>query len=121
MSLSKFTSANASDFDVAGRVNMGGRKIPFNVDIENDYRLTISNADGFRLSVCIAGGSPDLVEGSDDLLRPAMFNVECTLADGTVIRVEGPFDLAEGQLRFDAVDQTNFSWFWVEVFHDGDD
>jgi hypothetical protein len=42
-------------------------------------------------------------------------NVECILADGTVVLCEGTLDPDAGRIRLDAVDQENLYWFWLEV------
>ena len=41
--------------------------------------------------------------------------VECILADGTVVLCEGVIDPDAGRIRLDAVDQGNLYWFWLEV------
>jgi hypothetical protein len=101
--MSKLTSANAAALEAVGRVNDGGRKLPLALTIENDCVLRCVNADGFSVSVPVGGG------GS------ALGDVECTLANGVVIRCMGTINRRTGTLRLDAVDQGEFYWFWLEV------
>ena len=115
MSQSKFTSANVPALEAVGRVNEGGRKLPLVLDIENDRVLTIANADGFRLTVRFADVMNRVGLASRLRMRVYSSNVECVLADGTIILLEGNIDPADGRLRLDAVDQRNFPGFWVEV------
>ena len=109
MSLGKFTTANAAALQANGRVN-NRRKLPLALSIENDCVLRVTNTDGFRLAVRIA----DALRSSDDLTLLSE-HVECILPDGTALLCEGSFDPDSGRIRLDAVDQTNFYWFWLEV------
>ncbi len=105
--MSKFTSAKASALEAVGRVNEGGRRLPLALSIENDCSLRCVNADGFSISVPVGGGG---FIGSH-VIR----DVECTLADGVVIRCEGTLNRRKGTLRLDAVNMDEFYWFWLEV------
>ncbi len=117
MSQSKFTSANAAALEAVGRVNSGGRKLPLILSIDNDTTLHITNTDGFRLTVRVADIMNSPQEETDDEpdMRVYSDEVECILADGTVVLCEGMIDLEAGRIRLDAVDQEILSWFWVEV------
>jgi hypothetical protein len=119
MSQSKFTSANAAALEAVGRVNTGGRTLPFTLSIDNDNTLHIANTDGFRLTVRVAdimilNSLRPLTEDVPYMLVNSD-NVECILADGTVVLCEGMIDPDAGRIRLDAVDQDNLYWFWVEV------
>ena len=103
--MSMFTSANACRLMADGRTHAFHGKPSETVSIGDDCILRCSNAAGFRISVRLDNNA-DTIISSD---------VECILADGTVLTCEGRIDHASGTLRLDAVDQGNFSWFWFEV------
>jgi hypothetical protein len=112
MSQSKFISANAAAFEAVGRL-----KRPLTLSIDDDTTLHITNTDGFRLTVRVADIMNRPREETDD--DPCMVvlsdNVECILADGTVVLCEGTIDPDAGRIRLDAVDQETLYWFWLEV------
>lgn len=117
MSQSKFISANAAAFEAVGRINTGGRKLPLILSIENDTTLHVTNTDGFRLTVRVADilnrPQQETPEKPDMLVHS--HEVECILADGTVVLCEGVIDPNAERIRLDAVDQENLYWFWLEV------
>ena len=104
--MSKFTSVNSPALEATGRVNTGGCKLPLAVTIENDAVLRCTNSEGFSLTVNRIGDIKGEVPSS---------NVECVLADGTVIPCQGRINHTDGRLRLDALDQTDLYWFWFEI------
>jgi hypothetical protein len=81
-------------FLVDGRVNEKGRKIPFILEIENNYLLRCTNSAGFLFSACIAdvGNEP----------------ITCVLADGTAIDCVMVIDRSRAKIRLNA---RNAGWF----------
>ncbi len=95
----QFISLPTTAFLVAGRVNENGRKIPFILEIENNYLLRCTNSAGFLFSACIAdvGNEP----------------ITCVLSDGTAIDCVMVIDRSRGKIRLDS---SNVDWFWLEIY-----
>jgi hypothetical protein len=97
--VNQFTTNPATAFMVKGRVNEKGLKIPFILEIENNYMLRCTNSAGFLFSACIAdfGNEP----------------ITCVLADGTAIGCVMVIDRSRGKIRLDS---RNADWFWLEIY-----
>ncbi len=88
-------------FKANGRVNTGGRKLPLSVAIDNGFKLICTNEDGFLYSCCILPGNPPLTK--------------CVLANGVEILCRTVVNFQNGTIRVDAMNQYDYSWFWLEV------
>ncbi len=101
-----------------GRVNTGGRKLPLMAAIDasvgamhnNTTVIRCMNTDGFRVAVRIPLGE----QPQEDEYELNATDVECTLADGTVVECTGTWRTEEGRIRLDAVSD-DLHWFWLEV------
>ncbi len=94
----KFTSYPATAFVVHGRVNEGGQKLPFILEIENNYLIRCTNSAGFLFSACITenGREP----------------IVCVLADGTAIHCVMVINHSNGKIRLTSDRE---DWFWLEI------
>jgi hypothetical protein len=97
--VNQFTTKPATAFMVAGRVNEKGGKIPFILEIENNYLLRCTNSAGFLFSACIAdaGNEP----------------ITCVLANGTVLRCVMVINRTMGTIRLNS---HYAGWFYLDIF-----
>jgi hypothetical protein len=94
----KFITKPVTAFTVKGRVNEGGQKLPFCLEIEDNYIIRCTNSAGFMFSACIADS------GNEPIV--------CVLADGTQIGCVMVLNRHGGRIRLDSHDAP---WFWLEI------
>jgi hypothetical protein len=98
----RFTTAHCNLLKVNGRVNEGGRKLPFFLTIEDDFLLKVTNSDGFLFSCSV----------NKDRRRGC--RTTCVLANGTEIGVVLTFNRTCGYLEVRPTN-SDFGWFWIDI------